>query len=241
MTESEMAHRAVPSWREIESDLRTAIDKNEFGVGSQLPTEVELMRKFEASRYAVRRALGALQTSGLIRIEQGRGTFVHDTCLVSYNIGRRAQFTDVLITNNVTTAQEILRIDIVDPDEDVRDFLQLPRGGSAMFMEVLGYANGQVVKHDRQYFPLPRFDGFEKVLKASQSVTEALTRVGISDYQRVSTSIIGRLPTATEARLLRQLPSQPIFECQRVEADESNHPIIYGITVFSCERVRLTV
>lgn len=241
MTESEMANRAVPSWRGIESDLRRAIDNNEFGVGSQLPSEVELMRKFGATRYAVRRALSALQTSGIIRIEQGRGTFVHDAYLVSYNIGRRARFTDVLIGDNITKVQEILRIEIVDPDDDVRDFLQLPRGESTMFMEILGYANGQVVKHDRHYFPLPRFEGFDKVLKVSQSVTEALTRVGISDYQRVSTSIIGRLPTAAEARLLRQLPSQPIFECQRVEADESNYPIIYGITVFSCERVRLTV
>lgn len=241
MSNGEVDNSTALGWREIASRLRTAIENNDFGVGGQIPTEVELMQKLGATRYSVRRALGALQQSGLIRIEQGRGTFVHDAYLVSYQIARRARFTDVLVANNITPGQEILTIEIVEADDEIRDFLKLPRGSFAMFMELLGYANGQIVKHDRNYFPLPRFEGFEKALRASPSVTEALAIVGVSDYHRVSTSIIGRLPTAAEARLLRQLPSQPIFECQRLDADESNDPIIYGTTVFSCERVRLTV
>lgn len=241
MSNSEMSISTAPDWREIASQLRRAIENNDFGVGGQIPTEVDLMRKLGATRYSVRRALNALQQSGLIRIEQGRGTFVHDAYLVSYQIARHARFTDVLIANNITPGQEILTIEIVEAEDEVRDFLKLRRGSFVIFMEFLGYTNGQIVKHDRNYFPLPRFGGFDKVLRASPSVTAALATVGVSDYHRVSTSIIGRLPTAAEARLLRQLPSQPIFECQRLDADESNDPIIYGTTIFSCERVRLTV
>lgn len=228
-------------WREIGGYLRNAIENHEFVAGKQIPTEAELMQRFGATRYAVRRALNALQQDGFIRIEQGRGTFVHEAYLVSYNIGRRARFTDVLIAHNITPGQEIIKIEVVVAPDEARRFLQLPEGAGAILMEILGYANGEVVKQDINYFPLPRFEGFEASLRRTSSVTAALASIGITDYLRESTSIVGRLPTPAEARLLRQLPSQPIFECQRLDVDESGEPIIFGITKFNCERVRLTV
>src|SRR5262249_35207877 len=97
------------------------------------------------------------------------------------------------------------------------------------------------VKQDINYFPLPRFDAFDHHLRQTNSVTEALASFGIADYRRSHTSIIGRLPTPVEARLLRQLPSQPVFECFRVDVDLAGAPILSGRTVFSCERVRLLV
>lgn len=46
--------------------------------GSQLPTERQLAGKFEVSVPTVRRALAELEGEGLIRREQGRGTFVNE-------------------------------------------------------------------------------------------------------------------------------------------------------------------
>jgi GntR family phosphonate transport system transcriptional regulator len=239
-----MAAAAEPQgggWREVEIYLRDVIERNEFEAGSQIPTEVELMRRLGATRYAVRRAMARLQKSGLIRVEQGRGSFVHEGYLVSYRIGHRARFTSSLIEDNVTPGQEILRIQAIPAPENACEFLDLAEGSPVLFMELLGYADGLVVKHDVNYFPLPRFDGFETALRRTTSVTDALASVGIVDYHRKSTSIIGRLPSPAEARLLRQLPGDPIFECQRLDADEAGTPILFGVTKFSCERVRLVV
>ena len=63
----------------------------------------------------------------------------------------------------------------------------------------------------------------------------------LPDTHRKETSIVGRLPTASEARMLRQLPSQPILECQRLDVEEAGRPIIFGITIFNCELVRLVI
>jgi GntR family phosphonate transport system transcriptional regulator len=228
-------------WGEIAGALRREIEAGEVKVGGQMPTEPSLMHRFGASRYAVRRALSSLQEQGLVRIEQGRGTFVHDGFLVSYRLGERARFTNVLIENQITPGQEILSIEIAVPDEEVARSLALSFPTQALRMELLGYANGQVVKHDTNYFPLPRFDGFQRHLRQTNSVTEALASYGIGDYRRSHTSIVGRLPTPLEARLLRQLPSQPVFECFRMDVDPSGAPILCGRTIFSCERVRLVM
>lgn len=232
---------ARPAWRAVEQHLRGAIERGDLAVGAQVPTEMELMERFGSSRYAVRRALTVLQSDGLVRIEQGRGTFVHDGFLVSYRLGDRPRFTNVLIENRITPGQEILRIDRVPAEAEIAQALGCEAGSDVVLMELLGYANGQVVKHDTNHFPLPRFEGFEPVLRGTGSVTEAFAAFGIADYRRRHTSIVGRLPTAAEARMLRQLPSQPVFECLRVDVDPADRPIVVGRTIFSCERVRLTL
>lgn len=228
-------------WRDVAQHLRQAIERREFDVGQQIPTEPELMASLGSTRYAVRRALTSLQKDGLIRIEQGRGTFVHEDFLVSYRLGDRPRFTNVLLENHMTPGQEILRIDTIPAEREVALALGLKAGRPVLLMEILGYANGQVVKHDTNYFPLPRFRDFERTLRQTGSVTEALAQEGIADYRRRSTSIIGRPPTPREARLLRQLPSNPIFEIVRVDVDLADRPVLFGVTLFSCERVRLTL
>jgi GntR family phosphonate transport system transcriptional regulator len=117
----------------------------------------------------------------------------------------------------------------------------LRAGQPVIFLENLGYANGLVVKHDASFFPLPRFAGIEQTLRPSRSATEALALHGVADYRRKSTSIVGRLPTSAEARLLRQLKSNPVFEVVRLDVDTEDRPILFGITVFCCERVRFTL
>jgi GntR family phosphonate transport system transcriptional regulator len=238
---SEATDGSVSGWQAVEDHLRGMIERDELGIGAQIPTEVQLMKALGTSRYAVRRAMTNLQQEGLIRIEQGRGSFVHDSYLVSYKIANRTRFTNVLLESNITPAQEILGIENQRASPEAAQALGLSKTASVLAMELLGYANGQVVKHDQNFFPLPRFKEFEESLRKSNSVTEAFDRVGIADYFRKSTSIIGRLPSPAEARLLRQLPSQPIFECVRLDAEMSGTPILFGITKFSCERVRLTI
>jgi GntR family phosphonate transport system transcriptional regulator len=236
-----MSEQAKPGWREIESALRRAIERHELAVGEQIPTEVELMATYGSSRYAIRRALTSLQKDGLVRIEQGRGTFVHEDFLVTYRLGERARFTAVLLEDQITPASEVLRVSEVAADATVAQALALKPGRPVIQMECLGYADGQVVKWDANYFPLPRFAAMKPTLKTARSVTEALAAHGVADYKRRSTSIVGRLPSPTEARLLRQLPSNPVFEIIRTDVDLAGRPIIFGTTIFSCERVRLTL
>lgn len=52
--------------------------EGEFAPGQQLPTESELQMAWGVSRSVVREAMKMLASQGLVRIEQGRGTFVSD-------------------------------------------------------------------------------------------------------------------------------------------------------------------
>lgn len=67
---------AVPRFRQIAEELIRRIDTGEFHEGEQLPTEVELMTEYEASRNTIRDAIKLLIGRGLVATSPGRGTFV---------------------------------------------------------------------------------------------------------------------------------------------------------------------
>lgn len=67
-----------PRSRQIYESLRSRIDSGEFGAGTKLPTELQLMQHFAVSRTTVSRALRDLELQGFIRRRRGSGTFVRE-------------------------------------------------------------------------------------------------------------------------------------------------------------------
>jgi GntR family transcriptional regulator len=67
---------ADPMYKQIAEDLRRQIESGDLPRGSQLPTELELREKYDASRNTVRDAVKWLITRGLVETRPGQGTFV---------------------------------------------------------------------------------------------------------------------------------------------------------------------
>jgi GntR family transcriptional regulator len=63
-------------YRQIADDLRCQIEAGELPPGAQLPTELELRQKYDASRNTIRDAIRWLITRGLVETRPGQGTFV---------------------------------------------------------------------------------------------------------------------------------------------------------------------
>lgn len=66
----------MPRYQEIAGELRRQIESGELPRESQLPTEVELQKKFSASRNTVRDAVKVLVTESLLETRGREGTFV---------------------------------------------------------------------------------------------------------------------------------------------------------------------
>ena len=67
--------KGITRWRQIAEALGRDLAEARFTEG-RLPTEPELAARFGVNRHTVRRAIGRLADQGLVRVEQGRGTFV---------------------------------------------------------------------------------------------------------------------------------------------------------------------
>lgn len=69
-------HSHVPLYQQIYEYIKGKILNGEWPVGTRLPTQRELARKFEVNRSTVVYALGELIAEGLIESEIGKGTVV---------------------------------------------------------------------------------------------------------------------------------------------------------------------
>lgn len=66
-----------PLYQQVADRLRADITAGHYTAeGGKLPSESELIAKYDVARDTVRRAIARLQAEGLISAEQGRGTFV---------------------------------------------------------------------------------------------------------------------------------------------------------------------
>jgi GntR family transcriptional regulator len=66
----------VSLYRQIADQLRADIARGEFEPAGRLPSEAEMVARFDVSRVTVRLALDELEREGLIERRKGKGTFV---------------------------------------------------------------------------------------------------------------------------------------------------------------------
>ncbi|MFG1776585.1 winged helix-turn-helix domain-containing protein [Micromonospora sp. NPDC049048] len=66
----------TPVYREIISNIRTAIETGQLKPGDRLPTIAELCEQYQVSPTPVKYAIRVLEESGLIETWQGRGMYV---------------------------------------------------------------------------------------------------------------------------------------------------------------------
>ncbi|WP_293309071.1 FadR/GntR family transcriptional regulator [Pedobacter sp. UBA5917] len=64
---------------EVATRLQQQISGGEYKIGEKLPIEPELMKAFGVGRSTVREAIKILSNSGLLKVQQGVGTFVNKT------------------------------------------------------------------------------------------------------------------------------------------------------------------
>jgi GntR family phosphonate transport system transcriptional regulator len=76
-------------------------------------------------------------------------------------------------------------------------------------------------------------------LQAHERITEALRSIGIADYLRLQTRVTARLPTPTEADLLRMPRSQPVLVAENTNVDHSGAIVEFAVGCYATGRVQI--
>jgi len=229
----------VTRWRQIAENLGQEISDARFADG-RLPTEPELAARFGVNRHTIRRAIGMLAEHGLVRVEQGRGTFVVNGH-IDYLVGRRTRFSANLQRDGHDARHRLISATRSLADAPTAQDLGLARGARIIEIEAVGEVDGAPVSYALHRFPAERFAGMPQAFAGSLSITAALTACGVADYTRRMTRLLSRMPNAREAHFLEQPVSRPVLQADAVNVDSDGVPIQRSITVFSGDRVQIVV
>jgi GntR family transcriptional regulator, phosphonate transport system regulatory protein len=228
----------VALWRQIASRIQREIASGESRPGTRLPTEAELSARFGVNRHTVRRALEELSRDGLVRIEQGRGSFIAEDVL-DYNVEARTRFSEWIRKHNKEPSGIIRQLREMPADRRVADGLDIRSGSRVVLLERLGFADDRPVSLARHYFPAMRLKGLFQALRATPRITDALRAVGVEDYLRQQTRVTARLPTQTEAELLRMARNRPVLITENINVDRAGTIVEFASGCYPTPRVQI--
>jgi GntR family transcriptional regulator, phosphonate transport system regulatory protein len=227
-------------WRQIQQAIEAEIAGGTRPPGERLPTEAELAARFAVNRHTVRRAMEELEARGLVRIEQGRGSFVAEDVL-DYTLGPRTRFSEIIRRQNRAPEGRLLRVAELPAEAGLAEALGLRRGRPVILVERLGLADGRPVLIGTHHFPAARFGRLPALLAEDPSISVALAACGVPDYRRQVTRVTARLPTPEEAELLQQARSRPVLVSEAVNTDPAGVVVDVTFTRYAAGRVQLVV
>lgn len=114
--------------------------------------------------------MGELEQGGLVRIEQGRGTFVQEHA-IDYAIGKRTRFSENLRSQGMLGHQEVLGSQSLRAG-DIAKHLGLSRAAPLLRVQIVGKAENRPISVSEHFFDEKRFPDFADRLASLRSISK---------------------------------------------------------------------
>ncbi len=217
---------SVPLYAVIEAQIAAGIAEGEFRVGSQLPTEDNLIKRFAVSRTTVRKAVQNLADRGLVEIRRGTGTFVAQP-RVTQELTELTGFVEDMNVLGHASSARVIDHGVIAADAHVAQHLGLPLGARVTRIRRVRLANGVGMSLDETYLPV---EIGEKVVTHDLEVEPIFTlleqRYAIplieAEYKLEATSADRDVAAALEVEV-----GSPIFLIERTSYTVGERPIDY--------------
>lgn len=230
----------IALWRQVADQIRQTV-LTDLAANDRLPAEAELAGRFGVNRHTVRAAISALEKEGILRAEQGRGTFLNDRKRLRYPIGSRTRFSSGLAGQIRSRSGRLLSEQTTPAPKEVSDALALPPGSMVIRLATLSSADGIAVSAATSWLDAGRFEGIGAIYAGTGSITAALARYGVDDYTRQSTAVEARHASPEDLDLLGLSPGAIVLVTRSVDVDEQARPLSYGQSRFAADRVELMI
>jgi len=126
----------------------------------------------------------------------------------------------------------------------IREPLELNAHELVLELTRLGTADARPVSLSRHIFPVRRLPRLHMALLAHPTITGALVSIAITDYVRLRSRIICRMPTVTEAALFGMKRDAPVLHCENVTNTNTATaaiPLELCLIIYPSPRVSLMV
>lgn len=228
----------IAVWRQIAEWLKGEIAAGTYAKGTRVPTESEIAARFEVNRHTVRRAIAALTSDGILRADQGRGTYVASTPL-TYPISRRTRFSEIMTAQHKTPTGRMIGSAEEEADALIAAQLAISVGTPLWRIETLRVVDGFPVLVATSWLEKERFPDLLTDYGASNSFTEVMAQAGIQDYLRKSTKVSAELIEPADALQLGLPEGQPVLVVESINVTLEGTPVQYTRTRMAADRMQL--
>lgn len=216
-------------YQQLANELRTAIERGDYPPGSTLPSENELAAQYNVTTRTVNRAVLSLRAAGLVRVERGRGTIVHELPTLTRDTVARQQIREqggargafqAEMTRLGLEARSDAEVSEQPTPADVAGLLGIEEGELAVTRARRMFANDIPVQIATSWLPadLARGTQLAEVDTGPGGIYSRLADLGHSPAEYTERVRL-RLPDDDERRFLRMDVEQRVYAIRRTARD----------------------
>jgi GntR family transcriptional regulator len=228
----------VSKYSEVAADIRHDIARGEYPRGGVLPSEERLAEKYDVSRPVINRAVRLLRSEGLVRVERGRGTVVHEippivrhaTARYTKDARERGQSRGAFATEVKEMGHEprsvLAQLGPVIPPDNVAQALRLEADEVAAIRRRHMFADDVPVQIATSYVPWSIAQG-TPITQEDTGQGGTYSRLADLGHAvaRFTERITVRVPEADEAVVLRLAEDQPVYVIHHVAWTADDRPV----------------
>ncbi|WP_158595870.1 UTRA domain-containing protein [Oleomonas cavernae] len=201
----------LPQYQRLKAYITEAILAGELKPGQRIPSELDLVKRFEVSRMTATRALKELEQDGVISRMQGVGSFV------SVKKTESALFEINNISDSVRRGGQAYFCQVISlglgSDPAIQDMMGLPRHQPYARSGLLHHADGVPVQFEDRYANLAFAPDY--LAQDFTKVTPYDHLMSLGPLQAAEQVFEAARPDAEMARLLRVKVSEPCILLRR--------------------------
>jgi GntR family transcriptional regulator len=230
----------VPLYYQLKTILLEQIRTGQMKPNDRLPAEDELAATYGVSKATVRQALNELAVAGVLRREQGRGTFVAEPKLAQ---GPRelASFTEEMNKLGFQPTSKVLTQDVIEAEADVAEKLKIEEGAPVVRLKRLRIADGKPMGIQTAYIPVYLAPGLAEEDFAQASLYSVLERKYGLQPVRAQETYFAVLLEQDEARLLKVAATSPGIAAERITYLASGRTLELVYSIMRGDRYKIVL
>jgi GntR family transcriptional regulator len=149
--------RALPL--QVREGVRQFLADEGLRPGDRLPTEEELVERFEVSRSTLREALRLLEQDGVLEVRHGNGRYLSALPIVERPITRLEGMTELLQGMGYEVSDRVLSVSVGPPNADESAALRLRAAAEVIHLERIRMQGSEPLTYSAVAIPRSLFPG----------------------------------------------------------------------------------
>ncbi|MCL4476200.1 MAG: phosphonate metabolism transcriptional regulator PhnF [Nitrospirae bacterium] len=221
----------VACYQQLSEILIKQIGKGVFKPSEQIPTEMELSKRYKLNRHTVRQAIERLENEGFVYKIKGKGTFVANT-KISYKVSRKTRFTTSILDVGLSPDARLLDSYEISAGRELSRKLNIKSSDKVVVLEIVRFVNKIPFCHTTSFLNSDRFPDIQNHIKGSFSLYELLKKHYDVEATRTSSSFEVSMPENSYMDILQISPKIPLLVVKSIAKDQNGEFVEYCITKF---------
>jgi GntR family transcriptional regulator len=209
-------------------------------IGTVIPTEQDLCRRYQISRPTVRQAVNELVVEGYLQRKKGKGTYISQPKIHQSFMAVLDSFNAEMLQKGLTPGTRVLAASTIRATERIHERLALEKDGAVVHLERLRSVNDEPLVIVDTYLPADKLVGIlEKDFEQ-----ESLYWIIEADYgysiDKATRTLEPRVASEYEAKILKIPKGAPIQYIETVAYIKSGEPLEFSIARYRGDLTRFS-